>query len=174
MFTLITGGARSGKSSAAERLAGRSDRAVHYVATAEAGDDEMTARIERHRADRPPDWVVHEEPVAVADELAAIAPDATIVVDCLGLWVTNLLDRTDAEILAAAADVARTLRERSGAAIVVTNEVGSGVVPEYPIARRFRDLLGLVNQAFAAEADAAYVAVSGRLLALAAPEDLDV
>ena len=139
------------------------------MATATASDDEMESRIRRHRSGRPPDWTVIEEPVDLVGAIEGVEPGATLVVDCLALWVANRMDAEDASILAAAESVAHGLRARSGASIVVTNEVGSGVVPPTPSGRRFRDLLGTVNQRLAAAADDAYLVVAGRLLALADP-----
>ena len=166
MLTLLTGGARSGKSTAAVQLATSSDATVVYLATAQAGDAEMTDRIARHRADRPATWTTLESPRELAAALASTSAEATVIVDCLALWVTNLLDESDDEILARAGDVADLAAARPGTTIVVTNEVGSGIVPDNPLARRFRDVLGSVNQRFAAVADRSFLCVSGGLLAL--------
>ena len=131
-----------------------------YVATAEAGDDEMVVRIARHRSERPAEWRTVEEPVALRSALVSVEPGACVVVDCLTLWVANLLARGD-DVLPEAEAVAELAAGRSGATIVVTNEVGLGIVPAAPIARDYRDLLGAVNATFVRRAaDAAFV-VSG-------------
>lgn len=157
----VTGGARSGKSAFAERLAARAGGQVTYVATGEALDDEMRMRIARHRAIRPPEWDTVEEPLHLAGAIVGL-PD-TVLVDCLSLWVSNqmMAERADDEILSAADFfVAQALAHR-GDVVVVTNEVGSGIVPDNVAARRYRDLLGWVNQRVAAAASEAYLLASG-------------
>lgn len=166
MMTLLTGGARSGKSAAAVELASRSDAEVVFVATAEPRDDEMARRIERHRADRPPQWTTIEAPTDLAEPLGRIDGRATVVIDCLGLWVTNLLDLEDEAILTGADEVASMVASRAGVALVVTNEVGSGIVPDNAVARRFRDVLGAVNRSFAARADHTLFCAAGGVLPL--------
>jgi len=165
-LVVLTGGARSGKSSLAVRSARADGRAVTVVATAEAGDDEMAARIAAHRRDRPDDWTVVEAPVAVVDALGAADPGHVVIVDCLALWVTNQLDRRDDAILAAADTLADTAARRPAPTIVVTNEVGDGVVPASASGRRFRDLLGAVNQRVVDRADEALLCVAGRTTSL--------
>lgn len=159
---LILGGARSGKSREAERRAATSALAVTVIATAEALDDEMAARIRRHQDDRPAGWRTVEAPVALADALRAeAAPERCIIVDRLTLWLTNLL--ADAHTLPAGAtaeDLPLFRRERDallaalptlpGRIIFVANEVGLGLVPETPLGRLFRDEAGRLNQAVAA------------------------
>lgn len=159
---LILGGARSGKSREAERRAATSALAVTVIATAEALDEEMAARIRRHQDDRPAGWRTVEAPVALADALRAeAAPERCIIVDCLTLWLTNLL--ADAHTLPAGAtaeDLPLFRRERDallaalptlpGRIIFVANEVGLGLVPETPLGRLFRDEAGRLNQAVAA------------------------
>ena len=174
MLTLFTGGARSGKSRAAVAAASAIDAPVTYVATGRPSDAEMAERIARHQADRPTTWTVVEEPLDLSAAIEATAPDHTLIVDCLALWTTNRLDDTDDQILSDAGDTARTLAARPGAAFVVTNEVGDGIVPDNALARRFRDVLGLVNQEMAAHADRSFLCVAGRLLELQDPETLDV
>ncbi len=164
-LTLLLGGARAGKSALALELARDRGGSVVYIATAEAGDDEMTARIARHRAERPGEWRTVEEPVEVASALASAEPEACVVVDCLTLWVANLLARGDA-VLAEAEAVAELAAGRSGATIVVSNEVGLGIVPASPVAREYRDLLGAVNAAFVRRADDAAFVVAGRAIPL--------
>jgi adenosylcobinamide kinase / adenosylcobinamide-phosphate guanylyltransferase len=179
-LTVLTGGMRSGKSRLAVRLAAASggdddnDSAVVVIATAQPGDDDMAARIRRHRAERPDDWVTVEEPVELADALAATAPGATVVVDCLTLWVSNLVERGhgDAVILDRARAAARLAAERDADTIVVTNEVGGGVIPANPLARRYADLLGRVNTVWAEQARRAYLVVAGRVLPLQPAESI--
>ena len=163
----LIGGARSGKSALAlERAASAED--VVFLATGEAGDEEMAARIERHRRERPDHWETVEEPVALRQALESADPGACLVVDCLTLWVANLVEagRTDDEIEAEATEAARAAAARSGATLVVTNEVGLGVVPDTPLGRRYRDLLGRVNAIFVSAADEALFVVAGRVIPL--------
>ncbi|MEX1252946.1 MAG: bifunctional adenosylcobinamide kinase/adenosylcobinamide-phosphate guanylyltransferase [Dehalococcoidia bacterium] len=172
---LVLGGARSGKSAFARRLAAEGPTPVLFVATMEPGDDELRRRIERHRRERPPEWRTLEEPLAVVDALRRCdgAPD-TVLLDCLTLWVANLLQRSLGDevapdaIEAAEADALMQVdallgwRSESGARlIVVSNEVGLGIVPEYPLGRAFRDILGLAHQRIAAAADRVYFVVAG-------------
>ena len=159
---LILGGARSGKSREAERRAADSGLAVTVIATAEALDAEMAARIRRHQDDRPAGWRTVEAPVALADALRAeAAPERCVIVDCLTLWLSNLL--ADAHTLPAGAgaeDLPLFRRERDallatlptlrGRILFVANEVGLGLVPETPLGRLFRDEAGRLNQAVAA------------------------
>jgi len=167
--TLITGGARSGKSTQALKLA-LPYRRKFFVATGQALDEEMTARIEFHRTTRPPDFQTVEEPVQVAAALERLGGRADLVVlDCLTLWISNLmqLHEADGPILAAADRLAAALKEVSFASIVVTDEVGSGIVPtDHAESRRFRDLLGWTNQKVAAIADQVLLMVAGYPLKL--------
>lgn len=166
-IVFVTGGARSGKSSFAERRAAQNGPGVTYLATAQAFDDEMKDRIARHRADRPAGWVTHEEPLAVPAALRAVTTPAALL-DCLSLWVSNLMlaGHTDEAVLDAAADLLHAARERGGVTVLVTNEVGFGIVPDNALARRYRDLLGWVNQRAAATSDEAHLIVSGLPLRL--------
>lgn len=169
-LTLILGGARSGKSAFAERLAREAGDDVLFVATAMAGDDEMARRIATHRAERPPAWRTLEVPRGVAGAVAALSPPAnTVLLDCVTLLVSNILladeatgdaaigRAVDAEIDALLAGIA------AGTArwLIVSNEVGMGLVPPYPLGRAYRDLLGRVNARLAARADRAYLLVAG-------------
>lgn len=174
MFTLLTGGARSGKSRAAVAAAAALGAPVTYLATGRATDAEMAERIARHQAERPATWTVVEEPVALRSAIDAAAPAHTLIVDCLALWTTNRLDDADEDVLEDAREVALALATRTGPAFVVTNEVGDGIVPDNALARRFRDLLGLVNQEMSAQADRAFLCVAGRLLELHDPARLHV
>jgi adenosyl cobinamide kinase/adenosyl cobinamide phosphate guanylyltransferase len=163
-LTLLIGGARAGKSALALRRAREQGGAVVFVATAEARDAEMAERIARHRAERDPAWATVEAPVDVAGALAAAPAEACVVVDCLTLWVANLLEREDAEIERLAAEAAGLAAGRAGATIAVSNEVGMGVVPASALGRRYRDLLGRVNAVWAERAAAAALVVAGRPL----------
>lgn len=167
-LTLLLGGARSGKSSLAVRRAQASGRAVVFVATGEAGDAEMATRIARHRAERPAGWHTAEVPVALGEALAAVDGDACVVVDCLSLWVANLMGRGDGEeaVVGAAQEAASTCAARRAPTLAVSNEVGMGVVPDTPLGRAYRDVLGRVNAVWAACADEALLVVAGRALTL--------
>jgi adenosylcobinamide kinase/adenosylcobinamide-phosphate guanylyltransferase len=164
MLILVTGGSRSGKSSFALRLAGHFPEPRVFLATAQALDEEMAARIARHRASRPAGWQLLEEPLKAAEALEKV-PGATVVLDCLTLWVSNLLlaDESFSEERAAqrAEELVRSARARAGTMIFVTNEVGSGVVPESRLGRLFRDCAGRMNQIVAAAADEVHLLVSG-------------
>jgi adenosylcobinamide kinase / adenosylcobinamide-phosphate guanylyltransferase len=167
MLVLLVGGARSGKSRLAVKLASQSGEEVAFLATGEPSDDEMAARIEAHRSERPGSWRTVEEPRALARAVADAAPTATLVVDCLSLWVANVLEATpEAEILAEASEAARLAAARPGLTIAVTNEVGLGLVPMHPVGRAYRDALGRVNATWSAVADEAYFVIAGRRLRL--------
>lgn len=157
MLTLLIGGARSGKSALALKMA---EGEVVWIATAEAGDAEMAARIERHRAERPASWRTVEEPVDLVGALRATPGDACVVVDCLTLWVANTMDEERAREAAALAAA------RPGKTIAVTNEVGMGIVPATELGRAYRDLLGRVNAIWAEAADQVLLVVAGRTLEL--------
>ncbi len=168
-LTLVLGGAESGKSVHAERLAEARDGPLLYIATAEPLDEEMTARVARHRARRGPRWRTREVPLALPEAIrAADAETAAVLVDCLTLWLANLMGAErdparEAEALAAA--LART----AAPVILVSNEVGLGIVPENPLARRFREHAGRLNRAFAAAADRVDFLAAGIPLALKSP-----
>jgi adenosylcobinamide kinase / adenosylcobinamide-phosphate guanylyltransferase len=164
---LMNCGARSGKSSLAVTLAARDGADVVFLATGQPGDDEMAARIARHRAERPPHWTTVEEPVRLVEAIGAVEPSACLIVDCLSLWVANLLEsESAAEIESAAAAAAAGAAARPRTTIVVTNEVGLGIVPATPLGREYRDVLGRVNAIWAESATEAYLVVAGRLLPL--------
>jgi len=163
-LTLLLGGARAGKSALALRRAAASGRPVVFIATAQARDAEMAERIARHREERDPGWSTVEEPGDLAGALAAARAEACVVVDCLTLWVANLLDRDDEEIARLAAWAAELAAGRAGPTIAVSNEVGMGVVPASAVGRRYRDVLGRVNAIWAERAEAAALVVAGRPL----------
>ena len=169
---LLLGGARSGKSFAAEKLAGRAGRVhglnVSTVVTAEALDAEMSERIFQHRERRPAGWNVIEAPIHLADGVAAAGHNDVLIVDCITVWLSNKLIKGESleSIEKSARAVAIGLSARSGPTIVVSNEVGLGIVPEHALGRRFRDLQGRVNRLLVNELDQAYLVVSGRLVPL--------
>lgn len=169
MLTLLVGGVRSGKSTLALRIADRAGLPVTFVATAEAIDDDMTDRIERHRAERPADWTTIEEPLRLADAVRAAPPGHTLVVDCLTVWMATLFHRIDDQAgrEAMVDDLCAALAARTdGPSVVVSNEVGMGVHPETDLGRRYRDELGRANQRVAAVADDVLLCVAGRTLRL--------
>jgi len=168
--TLVLGGVRSGKSRYAQQLAERAER-VAFIATAERRDDpEMTAKIERHRADRPAHWTTIEEPLRLAEAIQQSGSEhEVVVVDCLTLFAANLLeacgrDRSKQELYIDQLCVA--LRNTPCSVILVSNEVGSGVVPAYELGRQFRDLVGEINQRVASVAGTVLFMVAGLPLAL--------
>lgn len=180
----VTGGARSGKSTFAERRAAALGQPVTYIATLEPLDDEMRARIARHQAQRPPGWRTVEAPRTPGDAARTARADETILLDCLSLWVSNrLLDLgTDTPSASQVAtlegvleDEVRSLLDlltaREGVTVIVSNEVGSGLVPEYALGRAYRDLLGRVNQQVAKTATRAWLCVAGRALELPLVDD---
>lgn len=177
---LITGGARAGKTQFALALARAHPGPVTYLATAQALDSEMAARIARHRAERPPSWRTIEEPIAPVTALEAAGSHGLVVFDCLTVWTSNLLINAlppsafTREQMEDALGQVRTAVEglldwqhRSGVGLIaVTNEVGLGIVPATPLGRLYRDCLGLANQLIAARAARVYLVVSGLALEL--------
>jgi adenosylcobinamide kinase / adenosylcobinamide-phosphate guanylyltransferase len=168
-LTLLFGGARSGKSALAVELGRRHTGGVTFIATSTPVDDDLRARIAHHRAARPP-WPTIEEPLELRTALAE-AGDHMAIVDCLTLWVNNLVQRgnTDEEVEALADAVACMAAGRRAPTVVVSNEVGLGVHPATELGRRYRDLLGRVNQRWAAVADRALLLVAGRAVPLVDP-----
>jgi adenosyl cobinamide kinase/adenosyl cobinamide phosphate guanylyltransferase len=163
-LTLITGGARSGKSTFAQRLAQAHGAAVLFVATAEPLDDEMAAKIARHREERAQHWRTLEAPRAIASTLAKTPAAPVVLLDCVTLWVSNLLLAEGATWEAAEAELEALLtwhRTSGGELIVVTNEVGLGIVPADPLSRTYREWLGFFNQRLAQAARQVYLCVSG-------------
>ena len=166
-FVLVLGGARSGKSAYANLLGLQSGHAVTFIATATAEDEEMAERIKHHRGERPSSWTTVEAPLELRAAIAAGPADSFLIVDCLTLWVSNLLadGRLPDEVRASGDAAAEEMARREG--VVVTNEVGLGIVPANPLARTFRDTLGWVNAAFAMRAERSLLMVAGRSLELA-------
>jgi adenosylcobinamide kinase/adenosylcobinamide-phosphate guanylyltransferase len=166
MLTLILGGARSGKSRHAQSLC-QGANGVLFLATARPADEAMRARIARHRAERPAEWRTIEEPLAVPSVVRQSHPGTTVLLDCLTHWLANLAwehrslpeEEQQSRILAEVEDLARVADGRR--MVVVSNEVGGGVVPENAVGRRFRDLQGMANQLLAAEAGLVVLMVAG-------------
>ncbi len=160
----ITGGARSGKSSYAEKLASNLAGKRAYLATAQALDAEMAAKIEKHRQDRGNVWDTYEEPLAV-DELLRKLSDRyqVVLLDCLTLWLSNVMAHTDGDgaVVLRSAELVKAVKDFTGTCIVVSNEVGLGIVPDNPLARKFRDFAGMLNQKIAEAADEVYFTASG-------------
>lgn len=175
MLELIIGGARSGKSSLALERASESGRAVTFIATAQPSDAEMQARIARHRAERPTEWRTIEEPMHLAEVLGAAAdPKEFIIIDCLTLWLSNVLFRAEGERFEL--DEVRWLAQRQAFieqlqnlkcdAVLVSNELGLGIVPESAAVRRFRDEQGRLNQELARVCDRVTFVAAGLPLSL--------
>jgi adenosylcobinamide kinase/adenosylcobinamide-phosphate guanylyltransferase len=158
---LVLGGSRSGKSRYAQQLAEASGLEKVFVATAQAFDEEMRERIGRHRRDRSGDWQTREEPLALADALPSVTKAGRVVlVDCLTLWLSNvMLEGRDPA--AASKRLVAAIVESAGPLILVSNEVGCGIVPATPLGRSFRDRQGWLNQAVAACCDAVVVVTAG-------------
>ena len=180
-LTLVIGGARSGKSAFAERLAAAGPEPVVYLATTTAADDEMRARIDEHRRRRPPHWRTLELPLGLGAALADLTPPpGSVLLEDVGLLVSNLLfrisdgraptaetaGRLDAAVAEELTELERAHRAAGWHLVAVTNEVGQGLVPTTAVGRLFRDALGRANQTLAARADAAYLLVAGLPLTL--------
>ena len=164
-LTLVLGGARSGKSRHAEALTRRHPPPWRYIATAQALDAEMADRIAEHRARRPDGWITAEAPLDLAGALAAAPDGQPVLVDCLTLWLSNVL-LADGDPGPAADRLAAALAAPRGPWVAVANEVGLGIVPENALARRFRDAAGRLNQAVAAAADEVLLVAAGLPLRL--------
>ena len=174
-LVLVTGGGRAGKSDFAQDLAlsQAGDSGVLFVATAEVADQEMEERVRRHKASRPPEWRTVEEPIdlagAISGAVAASWGEPVVLVDCINFWVSNQLlrqqgaraEEAETAILDSADGLLDCYRANGSTFILVTNEVGLGLVPTHPLGRRFRDALGRVNQVLARAADRVYLVVSG-------------
>ncbi|MGJ7901123.1 bifunctional adenosylcobinamide kinase/adenosylcobinamide-phosphate guanylyltransferase [Lysobacter sp. 1R34A] len=167
MHSLILGGARSGKSALAERLAAESDEVV-YLATGQAGDEEMRERIAHHRARRPAHWGCIEEPIALAAALRRhAAPDRCLLVDCLTLWLSNLLGAEDGTVFGREREaLLSSLADLPGRVLLVSNEVGLGVVPMGALTRRYVDEAGRLHQALGALCDRVVFVAAGLPLVL--------
>ncbi len=166
MSILILGGARSGKSRLAERLAAESGLKRVYVATAQAFDDEMVERVRLHQERRGQGWETHEEPLKLLTALEKVAsPAHFVLVDCVTLWLTNLL-LAEADVEAEVEALCDRLPALAGTVCLVSNEVGLGIVPDNALARRFRDLAGLANQRLAAVCDTVTFVAAGLPLQL--------
>jgi adenosylcobinamide kinase/adenosylcobinamide-phosphate guanylyltransferase len=168
--SLILGGVRSGKSRYAAELARAQAQPVTLIATARILDEEMAARIEAHRMSRPPDWILVEEPTRLAAALAAHAgPARTVIVDCLTLWLSNLLCSEDAQALKREADLLlEVFPTLSGSCVLVANEVGFGIIPVNALARRFADEAGVLHQRLAALCDSVVLMAAGLPMTLKA------
>ena len=162
--TLVLGGVRSGKSRFALEIAS-SARSVTFIATARGSDDGMRRKIERHQSERPAHWRTHEEPLQLAEAISsAQSGSEATVVDCLTLFAANLMDaygENRAAMDASIDELCSALRKSDGKIVLVSNEVGSGIVPEYAAGRQFRDLLGEMNQRIAAVADNVVLMIAG-------------
>ncbi len=165
--TLVLGGARSGKSRFAEGLVRHQagGRAMTYLATAQAGDEEMAVRIARHQADRGPGWRTVEEPLALPETLRAAGGAGPVLVECLTLWLANLMF-AERDVGAAGGDLLAALAEAGAPVVVVSNEVGWGVVPNNALARRFADEQGRLNQRVAGLAHEVFLIAAGLPLRL--------
>ena len=159
-LTLVLGGARSGKSRFAESLIASEPPPWIYVATAEALDDEMAQRIAEHRARREGRWRTIEAPRDIAAALAEVPAGAAVLLDCVTLWLSNVL-LAGGDVEAEIARLDDALMRMRGKAVLVANEVGFGIVPDNALARRFRDLQGVLNQRLAARADRVVLVVAG-------------
>ena len=164
-ITLLTGGTRSGKSTRALEIAAAAGAGRRYfIATGQALDDEMAARIARHKETRSADFETIEAPLDVAAALAALDSQAAIaIVDCLTLWISNLMGTgvSDSEILSETGRLAKAATDAQFPIVIVTDEVGMGIVPDNAMSRRYRDLLGWTNQKIAAAADEVILMVAG-------------
>src|SRR5215216_108083 len=170
-ITLILGGARSGKSSYAQNLAEESGKSVTFLATAQALDEEMTTRIQKHQAERPANWVTLEIPCEIASHVSQVESEV-VILDCITLLISNLLmqfvkdDRVEEAPFMIAVqkeidELIITLHDREQAWLIVSNEVGLGLVPPYQMGRVYRDAIGWANQQLAREADKVLLMVAG-------------
>lgn len=167
-LTLLLGGARSGKSDLAVALGKAFAGDVAFAATAVAGDDDMAQRIQRHQGDRPKDWALIEAPLLDASIIDTVDPSAMLIIDCITLLVSNLLfaDRSNEQIDQHASVLSHVLVSRRAPTIVISNEVGLGVVPDNELSRRYRDLLGRYNNRLSARAETALFVAAGRVMPL--------
>lgn len=172
MKTLVLGGVRSGKSRHAEQLAARHGGRVAVIVTATAGDEEMATRIAAHRARRSRHWHVVEEPIALGRTLAELARrDSVVLVDCLTLWLTNVLTQPDGCVQRESDALLAAVQSVQGSVILVSNEVGAGIVPVNELARRFIDVAGSLHQRLAQACDQVVWMVAGVPVTVKAPND---
>lgn len=164
---LLLGGARSGKSSLAVDIASRTQREVVFIATAQALDADMQERITRHQTERPK-WLTIEEPFDIASAIQQAPSSTCIIIDCLTLWVSNLMIQGTSEqaIGTACTTALRVISQRNGPSIVISNEVGLGVIPETKLGRDYREVLGRVNQQWARAANQSLFLVAGKVFPL--------
>jgi adenosylcobinamide kinase/adenosylcobinamide-phosphate guanylyltransferase len=165
MMTLVVGGARSGKSTLAERIVRAGGGRPIYIATAEAWDDEMRDRIARHRTDRGEGWHTLEAPRDLSGALGSVGAGDAVLIDCATLWLSNVM-LADADVPAAVSGLLAALHACAARVVVVSNEVGQGIVPENALARRFRDEQGRLNQRLAAQSDCVLSVIAGLPLLL--------
>jgi adenosyl cobinamide kinase/adenosyl cobinamide phosphate guanylyltransferase len=172
-LTLLFGGARSGKSSLAVELATKSTKPVFFVATAQALDDDMRDRISRHKAERP-GWSTIEEPLDLCSAINKCPDQSFVIIDCLTLWISNMLlaDNTEASMRTASTRALGAITERAGSTVAISNEVGLGIVPDNPLARQYRDILGRTNQQWARASATSLFLVAGKAIQLHNPQEL--
>ncbi|MDH3233202.1 MAG: bifunctional adenosylcobinamide kinase/adenosylcobinamide-phosphate guanylyltransferase [Alphaproteobacteria bacterium] len=174
LTTLVLGGARSGKSAHAERLVEAEGGALVYLATAEAGDGEMAERIARHKTRRGGRWRTIEAPLALTEALGEAAqPGSAVLVDCLTIWLSNLL-LAGRDVEAEMAALVAALDDVSSPVVLVSNEVGLGIVPENALARAFRDHAGRLNQMVAQAADRVVLVTAGLPMTLKPARELEM
>ena len=172
-LTLLFGGARSGKSSLAVELATKSTKPVFFVATAQALDDDMRDRISKHKAERP-GWSTIEEPLDLCSAIKKCPDQSFVIIDCLTLWISNMLlaDNTEASMRTASTRALGAITERAGSTVAISNEVGLGTVPDNPLARQYRDILGRTNQQWARASATSLFLVAGKAIQLLNPQEL--
>ena len=173
--TFLLGGARSGKSTLAVQMGEHHGGPVHFIATAQAFDDDLRTRIAHHWAERPAGWTTAEVPTELAAAITSAPTDAFLIVDCLTVWLSNLFvhDIDSRQRTQSGHDMVAALRQRGhGPTVVVSNEVGMGVHPETAMGREYRDELGRLNQVVAAAADRTLLLVAGRAVRLENPWEL--
>lgn len=167
-FSLLVGGARSGKSDLAVRLGEAWSGDVIVAATAQPSDDDMARRISRHQHDRPVGWGLIEAPLLNAHDVVAVEPGALLIVDCITMLVNNMMfaDKTEAQIDEHASILSHAFVSRTDPTIVITNEVGLGVHPETELGRRYRDVLGRFNQRLTSRAENTFFVAAGKVTRL--------
>lgn len=172
MITLITGGARSGKSSFAEKIAEkRGGKEVYYLATAEIKDEEMQKRVQKHIKQRPEEWNTIEAPYKMGESISHLPSGAVLLIDCITIYISNLifedqkteinLEEKEIRVKKEIKQIIEIIRKQDMKAIMVTNEVGQGIVPAYKSGRIYRDIAGRINQYLAKQADEVYITFAG-------------